>query len=90
MFFCVFNNVEKEKIIKKRAENQFQLRDRVPKEYFYRRLRGLLNLDALYRDNKMFYVSSGQKSIDPVVFFKFCLVGYLENIISDRKLAARF
>ena len=29
---------------------------------------------------------SGQKSIDPVVFFKLCLVGYLENIISDRKL----
>ena len=55
MFFCVFNNVEKEKIIKKRAENQFQLRDRVPKEYFYRRLRGLLNLDALYRDNKMLW-----------------------------------
>jgi len=29
---------------------------------------------------------SGQKSIDPVVFFKLCLIGYLENIISDRKL----
>lgn len=29
---------------------------------------------------------SGQKSIDPVVFFKLCLVGYLENIISDRDL----
>ncbi|NMH89999.1 transposase, partial [Flavivirga algicola] len=29
---------------------------------------------------------SGQKSIDPVVFFKLCLVGYLENIISDRQL----
>jgi cell pole-organizing protein PopZ len=25
-------------------------------------------------------------SIDPVVFFKLCLVGYLENIISDRQL----
>ena len=27
-----------------------------------------------------------KKSIDPVVFFKLCLVGYLENIISDRQL----
>jgi len=27
-----------------------------------------------------------KNSIDPVVFFKLCLVGYLENIISDRKL----
>tara|TARA_B110001454_G_scaffold171297_1_gene162098 strand:- start:272 stop:1852 length:1581 start_codon:yes stop_codon:yes gene_type:complete len=68
--------------------NQFRLSDRVPQENFYRRLRGLLNLDALYRDTKMYYGSSGQKSIAPVVFFKFCLVGYLENIISDRKLVA--
>ncbi|GAA3592306.1 hypothetical protein GCM10022396_07020 [Flavivirga amylovorans] len=35
---------------------------------------------------KPYYGSSGQKSIDPVVFFKLCLVGYLENIISDRHL----
>jgi transposase len=28
----------------------------------------------------------GQKSIDPIVFFKICLVGYLNDIISDRKL----
>ncbi|MFC4094583.1 transposase, partial [Euzebyella saccharophila] len=35
-----------------------------------------------------YYGESGQKSIDPVVFFKLCLVGYLENIISDRKLIA--
>ncbi len=27
-----------------------------------------------------------KKSIDPIVFFKLCLVGYLENIISDRDL----
>ncbi|MXV39403.1 IS1182 family transposase, partial [Flavobacteriaceae bacterium Ap0902] len=27
-----------------------------------------------------------QHSIDPIVFFKICLVGYLNNIISDRKL----
>ena len=24
--------------------------------------------------------------MDPVVFFKICLIGYLENVISDRKL----
>jgi len=45
-----------------------------------------LNLDFLYELTRGFYGSSGQKSIDPVVFFKLCLVGYLENIISDRKL----
>uniref|UniRef100_UPI00404B71A6 transposase n=1 Tax=Fulvivirga sp. TaxID=1931237 RepID=UPI00404B71A6 len=32
----------------------------------------------------------GQKSLDPVVFFKLCLIGYLENIISDRKLVEHY
>ncbi len=66
--------------------SQFQLSDRVPKHNFYRQLKGVLDLDFLYPLTKKYYGSSGQKSIDPVVFFKLCLVGYLENIISDRKL----
>ena len=60
--------------------------DRVPKDNFYRRLKDAIALDFLYPMTKSFYGSSGQKSIDPVVFFKLCLVGYLENIISDRQL----
>ncbi|MCL6218914.1 IS1182 family transposase [Zunongwangia pacifica] len=64
----------------------FRLSDRVPQKNFYRRLKAALNLDFLYEVTHGFYGSSGQKSIDPVVFFKLCLVGYLENIISDRKL----
>ncbi|WP_240927992.1 transposase, partial [Cellulophaga sp. Z1A5H] len=51
-------------------------------------MKGVLNLDFLYKQTKAYYGESGQKSIDPVVFFKLCLVGYLENIISDRKLIA--
>ena len=66
--------------------NHFQLSDRVPLNNFYRRLKEVLDLDFLYSLTNEFYGSSGQKSIDPVVFFKLCLVGYLENIISDRKL----
>jgi transposase len=64
----------------------FQLSDRVPETNFYRRLGGVLNLDYLYKLTRPYYGESGQKSIDPVVFFKLCLVGYLENIISDRDL----
>ena len=64
----------------------FQLSDRVPETNFYRRLKEVLHLDFLYKDTRCYYGSSGQSSIDPVVFFKLCLVGYLENIISDRKL----
>ena len=64
----------------------FQLSEFVPKENFYRRLTSVLNLDFLYSKTKNYYGYSGQKSIDPIVFFKLCLVGYLENLISDRKL----
>ena len=66
--------------------NNFQLSARVPETNFYRRLKEVLHLDFLYKETKGYYGDSGQKSIDPVVFFKLCLVGYLENIISDRKL----
>ena len=65
---------------------QFQLSERIPKANFYRRLKEVLDFDFLYGLTKDYYGSSGQKSIDPVVFFKLCLVGYLENIISDRQL----
>lgn len=65
---------------------QFQLSERIPKNNFYRRLKEVLDLDFLYPLTRGYYGDSGQKSIDPVVFFKFCLVGYLENIISDRNL----
>lgn len=60
--------------------------ERIPENNFYRRLKGALDLDFLYPLTKGYYGESGQKSIDPVVFFKLCLVGYLENIISDRRL----
>ena len=64
----------------------FKLSDRVSKENFYRWLKEALNLDFLYSLTNTFYGQSGQKSIDPVVFFKICLVGYLENITTDRGL----
>ena len=68
--------------------HRFQLSDHVPESNFYRRLKSVLQLDFLYGDTKVYYGESGQRSIDPVVFFKLCLVGYLENIISDRQLIA--
>ena len=74
------------KIYQEQLFNSFRLSERVPEHNFYRRLKGALDLDFLYEVTRGYYGSSGQKSIDPVVFFKLCLVGYLENIISDRKL----
>ncbi|WP_434035497.1 IS1182 family transposase [Formosa sp. 4Alg 33] len=68
--------------------NQFRLSERVPEDNFYRRLHTAIDLNFLYKTTQKFYGSSGQKSIDPIVFFKLCLVGYLENITSHRKLIA--
>ena len=74
------------KIYQEKLFSNFQLSSRVPEHNFYRKLKEVLHLDFLYEQTRIYYGSSGQKSIDPVVFFKLCLVGYLENIISDRKL----
>ena len=65
---------------------QVHLNDLVPKNNFYRLLAGELDLNFLYKATKHYYGDEGQESIDPVVFFKICLVGYLNNITSDRKL----
>jgi len=65
---------------------QFQLSDYVPADNFYRRLKSLLDLDFLYQTTSKHYGKQGQKSIDPVVFMKLMLVGYLENINSDRRI----
>lgn len=64
----------------------FQLSDRVPENNFYRRLKQILDLRFLYKHTEDYYGDCGQKSIDPVVFYKLCLVGYFENMISDRQL----
>lgn len=64
----------------------FQLSDRVPADNFYRRLKYVLNLQWLYKATKKYYGTEGQQSIDPIVFFKLMLIGYLENLGSDRRI----
>ena len=64
----------------------FQLSERVPADNFYRRLKAQLDLQFLYNCTKKYYGREGQQSIDPVVFFKLILIGYLENLNSDRKI----
>lgn len=66
--------------------NSFNLTERIPVTNFYKRLKEILDLRFLYKETAKYYGNTGQKSIDPVVFFKICLVGYLENIISDRQV----
>src|SRR6476660_1205392 len=64
----------------------FRLYERVPEDNFYHRLQGLLVLQWLYTITKKYYGTEGQQSIDPVVFFKLMLIGYLENLGSDRRI----
>src|SRR6187551_1934133 len=62
------------------------LQELVHENNFYRRLLAALDLHWLYKETADYYGMEGQESIDPVVFFKICMVGYINNIASDRKL----
>lgn len=61
----------------------------VPADNFYRRLEEFLDLRFVYQDCKDLYGTTGNPSLDPVVFFKIQLFGYFENIISDRELVRK-
>lgn len=65
---------------------QVNLDSLVKPDNFYRKLNEVLDLHFLYAQTAPYYGTEGQESIDPVVFFKILLVGYLNNINSDRKL----
>ena len=65
---------------------QLSLEELVPDDNYYRILGRQLNLHFLYKATNGYYGKEGQGSIDPVVFFKILLVGYLNNINSDRSL----
>lgn len=66
--------------------SSFQLSERVPADNFYRRLKQSLDLNFVYAATARYYGREGQESIDPVVFFKLMLVGYFENLGSDRRI----
>lgn len=74
------------KIYQEKMFTSFQLSERVSQDNFYRRLKDLLEMHWLYKATKKYYGTEGQESIDPVVFFKLILIGYLENQPSDRRI----
>lgn len=74
------------KTFEEKLFTNFQLSDRVPADNFYRRLAETLDLRFLRKTTAHYYGSEGQESIDPIVFFKLILVGYLENLGSDRRI----
>jgi len=58
----------------------------VPEDDFYRMIGREIDFSFLYRKTSIYYGDCGQESIDPTVFFKILLVGYLNNLSSDRAL----
>lgn len=65
---------------------KFQLSDHIPEDNLYRRLNKLIDFSFLYKETAKYYGTEGQKSIDPLVFMKLILAGYLENLNSDRRI----
>ena len=68
----------------------FRLDEAVPDDNFYKILKKNLSLNFIYKETESVYSHTGRPGIDPVVFFKMLLVGYLENICTDRKLEREF
>jgi len=68
----------------------FRLDEQVPDDNFYKILKNHLKLDFIYKETQDVYSHTGRPGIDPVVFFKMLLVGYLENIANDRALERLF
>lgn len=81
-----FKDMQGRKNYQEKLFTSFQLSDRVPQENIYRKLLQVLDFQFLYKKTSSYYGKEGQASIDPVVFFKLMLVGYLENISSDRRI----
>jgi len=75
-----------QKDYKEKLYLSFSLSHKVPEDNFYRRLKRVLDLQFTRDMARPYYGKEGQKSINPTVFFCLMLIGYLENIISDRQL----
>jgi len=74
------------KQFKPKLFTNFFLPDIIPEDNFYKVLKKELDLSFIYKETDFLYSHTGKPSIDPVVFFKCMIIGYLENICSDRAL----
>jgi transposase len=85
-FVWYLQNMQGKKTYRPKLMYQVHLDRLVPQDNFYRKLDQVLDMSFLYQETAPYYGTEGQESIDPVVFLKMCLVGYLNNINSDRRL----
>ncbi len=64
------------------------LSKRIPSNNYYRRMKRAIDFNFIYKKTASLYGKKGKESLDPVVFFKLCLIREIENVSSDRKLIA--
>lgn len=64
----------------------YRLSDHIAQDNIYRRLDELIDFSFLYKETADYYGKVGPQSIDPIVFMKLLLFGYLENLNSDRAI----
>jgi transposase len=64
----------------------FSLDNSVPKDDFYRKLEAAVDLSWVRPRVAHLFSSIGRPSVDPEVFIKIELIGYLEGITSEREL----
>ncbi len=60
----------------------FSLDEQIPADNYYRLLKQKLDLNFVYKETEPVCAHTDRPGIDPVVFFKILLVGYLENFLS--------
>lgn len=58
----------------------------VPKNHILRQINEKIDFSFIYNRMEKYYSKLGRKSLDPVLLFKMLLIGYLNNIDSERQL----
>ena len=74
------------KVYQEKLFSNFRLSRRVSPTNFYRRLKEVLDLSFLYKKQKTTMAHVGKRALTRLCSLSCDLDGYLENIISDRKL----
>jgi transposase len=64
----------------------FNLDSQVPRTHVLRRIGAAVDFSFVRELAKPYYSHTGQPSVDPVVLFKLCLLGYLFGVVSERRL----
>ena len=66
---------------------QINIENLIPKNHLLRKIDQILDLSFVRELTKQYYCqNNGRPSIDPELFFRIILIGYIFNISSDRKL----